>query len=1672
MGGRAGRRRGERELEFLGGREAPGAMSGGERGERAPPPRSPARSKLAGMVLGGAVDDHEDDTAVAIAAAVHIAEERSRAATSARKREMPPLGGRRAGGARGGGGGGSGGGSPSGGGGGNTQPSTRRGTPTQAMDVPLSALRQARSALSASLDDQMSGLGMTNSAPTSRATSPPSSVHGEGAHMFKGSESARQRWVYAVQSVQRHLQRYGTQEDVLMFKGSESARQRWVYAVESVKRHLQRHRTHDLSRSPPGEGASPLATGHAVEMRQDLGAGEHPRLGRRGGAPAGTRSDAHERAHTQAQTNAPASGRAGKVPANGGATPRADLPRVKLPLRGPLAGGALVRTHGLSQSFTTARATGGDILTATERHAGRVQQGARAVRGSAQMVRSTSMEHTNTAFDNDCDSMGDCDDAQVVLGVCALSKKARSKQMTKILERLTNFGEFTVNIFGDETILEEPVEAWPICDCLISFFSEGFPLEKAEAYARLRRPFLVNDLAMQHDVLDRRRVYGVLKGAGIPAPPHIVASRDSPDWDESDFEETEDSVRIGDGKRIMKPFVEKPVSGEDHNVYIYFPPSAGGGCKKLFRKKNDRSSEYFPDINSVRRDGQSYIYEAFLPTGGTDVKVYTLGPNYAHAEARKSPVVDGRVLRTADGKEVRFPVLLNPFEKEIARAVTLAFAQMVCGFDLLRSNGRSYVCDVNGWSFVKSSDKYYDDAAGILRAMMLAAVAPQKLTRRPYPIMPRNGSDNSIAGGGDGSASDDGTSATDGGDAPGGAVDELPGKGSKHQELRCVLAVIRHGDRTPKQKMKMTTRHPKLLKLLKRHGGKRGEAKLKAPHQLEELLEVVHELIAEKRARQSNRRRGDPESDSDTGEDTDMPMRKLQHLCFVLEQGGHFSGINRKVQLKPLSWSTEPESDSSSAGDNVTADGSSSAAPSTPRSGDTPRAGANGGGDAPRGRCTEALLVLKHGGVLTPKGRAQAEFAGRAFRSAMYPTEGPDGGGLLRLHSTYRHDLKIYSSDEGRVQMSAAAFVQGLLDLEGRSLTPILVSLVKKDASMLDAFGKSTCEKIAAAKALLYDHLTQSNAPDATGETWSHCDWRMENEANNEGRRVPRRSSFSHVGPVDRLPPNSVELLHRLASELNALVSCLEVLEASVENPHGTVAFGGAASVPERASMPAPQATTAGMDAASSDNIAIEASDTSPGLLGDMSSDAHASGSPTGRSPMPLQRSGDSGPFSDYDRSRRGESLLLVHTRWSKLYNDFYSERKGTFNLSKVPDVYDMSRYDLMHTSDLFDDTFVAILRRVLATVKVLADCVIPHEYGVTPPQKLSIASDISKLLMGKLVADMLNTRGESLAMTMPRAQANERGSATEFGDFAPTADATYGEDSGDMGTHSNPDGAEGARSDSSLRKIRTSSSLGTSPGTAMGVSTSAQVSSQRSRGRTSSATRLAEADEEDEELDIDDGQDDVVESGEIGEDDATVDHRLNLKYAVNISTPARHVRSRIYFTSESHVHALVNVLRFAETEEGVPLLTQEARQILADTDQLDYLTHIVFRLFEDMDAPINEPGRFRLQIMFSSGAEGPRESAGEDDEMPDPVRPLVELPLESTEEGDFVKHLATLEDFIKLVEPHQTPWKNKRTKAQWARGKRSPSFYNLFGAGSGRYPTSRAFMLDASFSRAAGGRS
>ena len=47
--------------------------------------------------------------------------------------------------------------------------------------------------------------------------------------------------------------------------------------------------------------------------------------------------------------------------------------------------------------------------------------------------------------------------------------------------------------------------------------------------------------------------------------------------------ENDDVIEVG-GQVFHKPFVEKPVSAEDHNIYIYFPSDYGGGSQRLFRK--------------------------------------------------------------------------------------------------------------------------------------------------------------------------------------------------------------------------------------------------------------------------------------------------------------------------------------------------------------------------------------------------------------------------------------------------------------------------------------------------------------------------------------------------------------------------------------------------------------------------------------------------------------------------------------------------------------------------------------------------------------------------------------------------------------------------------------------------------------------------------------------------------------------------------------------------------------------------------------------------------------------------------------------------------------------------------------------------------------------------------
>jgi len=114
-------------------------------------------------------------------------------------------------------------------------------------------------------------------------------------------------------------------------------------------------------------------------------------------------------------------------------------------------------------------------------------------------------------------------------------------------------------------------------------------------------------------------------------------------------------------------------------------------------------------------------------------------------------------------------------------------------------------------------------------------------------------------------------------------------------------------------------------------------------------------------------------------------LSRGRHIRDILQRW-QFSGLNRKMQMKPQQWEEVEVLD---APDGVT-----------------------------ETRCSKLQLIVKWGGDLTKLGEKQAVQLGNRLRDELYPSN--KGGGVLRLHSTFRHDLKIKTSDEGRVMKTAA----------------------------------------------------------------------------------------------------------------------------------------------------------------------------------------------------------------------------------------------------------------------------------------------------------------------------------------------------------------------------------------------------------------------------------------------------------------------------------------------------------------------------------------------------------------------------------------------------------------------------------------------------------------------------
>jgi len=103
------------------------------------------------------------------------------------------------------------------------------------------------------------------------------------------------------------------------------------------------------------------------------------------------------------------------------------------------------------------------------------------------------------------------------------------------------------------------------------------------------------------------------------------------------------------------------------------------------------------------------------------------------------------------------------------------------------------------------------------------------------------------------------------------------------------------------------------------------------------------------------------------------------------------------------------------------------------------------------------------------------------------------------------------------------------------------------------------------------------------------------------------------------------------------------------------------------------------------------------------------------------------------DKLYAAETFDLMYERWRKLDKDFRKKDTGMYDLTKVPDIYDMVRYDVLHNSHIKLEGMEELNRLSMN----IADCVVPQEYGIDKTDKRIIGSKTCGVLLEKIKFDL-----------------------------------------------------------------------------------------------------------------------------------------------------------------------------------------------------------------------------------------------------------------------------------------------------------------------------------------------
>ena len=521
---------------------------------------------------------------------------------------------------------------------------------------------------------------------------------------------------------------------------------------------------------------------------------------------------------------------------------------------------------------------------------------------------------------------------------------------------------------------------------------------------------------------------------------------------------------------------------------------------------------------------------------------------------------------------------------------------------------------------------------------------------------------------------------------------------SERKELRCLFAVIRHGDRTPKEKVKVKVSHPKMLAMF--DGREPKQIRLRSDTEIKAFVDVVKEMVIELRAQTvrpplsfgttslpssptaaapaaarsgpqvlhpvalphpglagataagtaaaaTTTTGGRPQTAATCESDGKAELlKKLEMIELAFEDQDQITALSRKVQLRPTKFST---------------------------------------GEDGKVAVKQVLVIVKYGGQLTDFGFKQADMLGKHYHQYLYP---PDTSSNLSLHSSFAHDIKYYASDEGRVQMSAAVFAKSFLDLDDDEIIPIMYALVWNDARS--------------------NALLEFSAPESLKPEKLHIAEILNADVDFSDAALDQTQIFGSL-TVEQLLETGIDAVGNPLQRLHALRAAIERLCCVLED------LCRSRSSQAAVTPPPPQSS-----------------------LGSSSSGSGSSGHDFPGSPLPVAVT--------QQVSRASTLAMRCVGTWRAFRRTFYDAHADRFDVFRVPEIADCARFNAIHF-----DNIIPEFRAVWDAARPLYYWIVPNTYGLTTGSKINISEQIIRPLVDKLKADLTAIRTKTRLQTVSR---------------------------------------------------------------------------------------------------------------------------------------------------------------------------------------------------------------------------------------------------------------------------------------------------------------------------------